>query len=140
MNRTDIKRILPQRDPMLLVDDMSLEGDCSVSRYHVKGDEYFLQGHFPGTPVVPGVILCEIMGQGAAALLQERLDGTVLPVFAGMERVRFKQMARPGDVIESKARLLEVRGNMVFFESKATIDGKLCCSAKLTVALMPNEQ
>ncbi len=125
---------------MLLVDDMRLEGEGTVSTYKVTGDEFFLQGHFPGQPIVPGVILCEIMGQGSALLLAERLDGTTIPMFVGMDKVRFKHMARPGDVIETRAKLIETRGNIIFVEAKATVDGKLCCSAKLTVALVDKEQ
>lgn len=61
MTREEIKQFLPHREPMLLVDDMTMEGDMAIAHYHVRGDEFFLQGHFPGNPIVPGVILCEIM-------------------------------------------------------------------------------
>ena len=124
---------------MLLVDDMRLEGEESVSEYKVKGDEFFLDGHFPGKPIVPGVILCEIMGQGASILMQSRLDGTVIPVFVGMDKVRFKRMALPGDTIETRGKVVDVKGNIIFIETVARIEGDLCCSAKLTVALVKKE-
>ena len=75
MTREEIKNYLPHREPMLLVDDVTMEGETAIGHYHVRGDEYFLQGHFPGYPVVPGVILCEIMGQCSAPLMLDELPG-----------------------------------------------------------------
>ncbi len=135
MNKEEIKKVLPHREPMLLVDEMHLEDDECVSRYEVKGDEFFLQGHFPSMPVVPGVILCEMMGQGAALLLSDRLTDDVVPMFVGMENVRFKHTVHPGDIVETRSKLLCVKANLSFIESKATVRGQLCCSAKLSVAL-----
>lgn len=136
MEREEIKKFLPHREPMLLVDEMHMEDGICVSHYKVNGDEFFLQGHFPGMPVVPGVILCEMMGQGASLLLQDRLDGTIVPMFVGMENVRFKRSVRPGDTVESRAKVIDTKANIVIVETKATVDGKLCCSARETVALV----
>ncbi|MDD5950904.1 MAG: 3-hydroxyacyl-ACP dehydratase FabZ [Bacteroidales bacterium] len=135
MNKEEIKKVLPHREPMLLVDEMHLEDDECVSRYEVKGDEFFLQGHFPSLPIVPGVVLCEMMGQGAALLLVDQLDGESVPMFVGMENVRFKHTVHPGDIVETRSKLLCVKANLSFIESKATVRGQLCCSAKLSVAL-----
>lgn len=121
---------------MLLVDEMHMDGDFCVSRFEIRPDAFFVQGHFPAMPVVPGVVLTEMMGQGAALLLRDRLDGNTIPMFVGMDNVRFKQPVHPGDVVESRSRILSVRGNIVFIESKAMVNGSLCCSAKLSVALI----
>ena len=103
MNRTEIMNILPHRDPMLLVDEVYLENDVAYATYTVKGDEFFLQGHFPNYPVVPGVILCEIMAQSSCLLLVEELVGRT-PFYAGIDKVRFKRQVRPGDLLQIKAQ------------------------------------
>ena len=83
LNRDDIKTFLPHREPMLLIDDVTMEGDTAIAHYHVRGDEFFLQGHFPGNPVVPGVIQCEIMAQSSCILVRDELVGRT-PLYSGI--------------------------------------------------------
>ena len=73
MNQEEIMQILPHRADMLLIDDVTETGGEAVGHYHVRGDEFFLNGHFPGNPIVPGVILCEILAQSACVLLREQM-------------------------------------------------------------------
>ena len=107
MNREEIKTYLPHREPMLLVDNLEEElvtnanGEVTryaIGTYRVRGDEFFMQGHFPDYPVVPGVILCEMMAQSCALLLGEELRNK-RPLYTGIDNVRFKYQVRPGDTI-----------------------------------------
>ena len=91
MTREELKEYLPHREPMLLVDEITMdENNVAHGIYHVRGDEFFLQGHFPGQPVVPGVILCEIIAQSCALLLGDALKGKT-PFYTGIDKVKFKQ-------------------------------------------------
>ena len=138
MTREELKNFLPHREPMLLVDDVTMEGDTSVGHYRVRGDEYFLQGHFPDYPVVPGVILCEIMGQCSAPLMLDELPGR-LTFYAGMDKVRFKNQVRPGDEITVRGRITSRRGLTFFVDAEATVDGKLCVRGTLLFMLVDKQ-
>ena len=138
MTREEIKNYLPHREPMLLVDDVVLEGDTAIGHYHVRGDEHFLQGHFPEYPVVPGVILCEIMGQCSCALILDELPGR-LTFYAGLDKVRFKNQVRPGDTITVKGKITSRRGLTFFVDADASVDGKLCARGTLIFMLVDKQ-
>lgn len=74
MNKTELEKILPHRPPMLLLDDAEVQDGKAVGHITIKGDEFFLQGHFPDYPVVPGVILCEMLAQNCCVLLADGID------------------------------------------------------------------
>ncbi len=135
MDREAIKTILPHRDPMLLLDEVHAEGSDAVGRYTVRGDEFFLQGHFPGRPIVPGVILCEILAQSACVLLQDSLKSGQLPVYTGLDKVRFRAPVQPGDTVETRCRIKRAKPPFYFAEGTLSVDGRLCVSGEFSFAI-----
>lgn len=144
MTQEEIKTFLPHRAPMLLVDSLEEEivtndnGEVTryaIGTYHVRGDEFFLQGHFPDYPVVPGVILCEMMAQSCALLLGDEVKSK-RPLYTGIDKVRFKYQVRPGDTIVLRSTITERRRALVLAKAEATVDGKLCCRGNLSFMLV----
>lgn len=135
MTRDELKEYLPHREPMLLIDsiDIDRDGVCHA-QYRIKEDEFFCRGHFPGNPIVPGVIQCEIMAQSCALLVKGEIKGRTT-LYTGIDNVRFKHIVKPGDLCEVTAKLKSKRGPMFFCEAVLTVDGKLCCKGDLSFAL-----
>ena len=128
MNQEQIEAFLPHRKPMRLVDELEAVSDTEVTgRCRITGDEFFLQGHFPGMPVVPGVILCEIVAQTAGVLVKDELMKGRTPLFTGIEKVRFRRMVRPGDRVDTRCKVLRIMGSLIKLEGEARVDGELCC-------------
>lgn len=135
MNREEIMKILPHREPMLLLDDVEKTGEEAVAHYTVRGDEFFLQGHFPEHPVVPGVILCEMLAQSSCVLLLELAGEGKLPVYTGLNKVKFRGMVKPGDTVEMRCHLTRSRHPFYFAEGTVTVEGKKCVSAEFSFAV-----
>lgn len=135
MNRDEIMEILPHRDHMLLLDQVENREGTAVGHYTVRGDEFFLRGHFPDNPIVPGVILCEILAQSACVLLKESLDGGRLPVYTGLNHVKFRSPVKPGDTIETNCQIKRAKHPFYFAEGTVTVEGRLCVSAEFSFAI-----
>ena len=136
MNRDEIKNIIPHREPMLLVDEVELLPDgSSLGYYTVTGEEAFLQGHFPGNPIVPGVILCEILAQSACILMQDAMSEGKLPVYTGLNNVKFRSPVKPGDTIETQCHIKRAKHPFYFAEGTVSVDGRLCVSAEFSFAI-----
>ena len=139
MNQQEIMKLLPHRDNMLLIEDAVLEGETAVGHYHIRGDEWFLQGHFPGNPIVPGVVLCEMMAQAACVLLGGQLPEGSAPYFTSMDKVRFKKPVKPGDTFETHCKLTRVKKPFYFAESEGCVNGVLAARAEFSFAIVPAE-
>jgi 3-hydroxyacyl-[acyl-carrier-protein] dehydratase len=138
LGRAEIEAILPHRDPFLLLDEVTeIEpGVRVVARKHVREDEWYLAGHFPGNPIMPGVLMVEALAQtGAVAVLSEEANKGKLALFAGIDDVRFKRLVRPGDTLELECVLERVRGPVGRGKARATVDGELAVRGTLTFAL-----
>ncbi len=136
MLREEIKNILPHREPMLLVDEVNLNEDGSATGYYkVRGDEFFLQGHFPGNPIVPGVIQCEMMAQSACIMFADRMTEGVIPVYTGLDKVRFRGMVKPGDTIRIDTKLLRASHPMYLLHGELSVDGKKCMSGDFSFVM-----
>jgi 3-hydroxyacyl-[acyl-carrier-protein] dehydratase len=138
LGRSEIEAILPHREPFLLLDEvLELEpGVRVVARKRVRNDEWYLAGHFPGRPIMPGVLLVEAMAQtGAVAVLAEETNRGKLALFAGIDDVRFKRIVEPGDEVELTCELERVRGPIGRGKATATVDGELAARGTLTFAV-----
>lgn len=136
MNQTEIMKILPHRDNMLLVDEVEKVGEEAHGKYHVTGEEFFLKGHFPGNPVVPGVILCEILAQSACVLLQDQMQGGKLPMYTGLNNVKFRSPVKPGDTFETKCRITRAKHPFYFASGEGYVGERLCLKAEFSFAIV----
>lgn len=139
MNRNEIMNIIPHRDNMLLLDEAENIDGVAHGKLKITGDEWFLKGHFPGNPVVPGVILCEIMAQSSCVCMSESIGEGALPYFAGLDKVKFKHPVKPGDVFETECKITRVLKPFYFAEGKGYVDGKLAVKAEFSFAIVEKE-
>jgi 3-hydroxyacyl-[acyl-carrier-protein] dehydratase len=138
LGRREIEEIIPHRDPFLLLDEVTeiVPGARVVARKVVREDEWYLAGHFPGRPIMPGVLMVEAMAQaGAVAVLSEPGNRGKLALFAGIDDVRFKRLVGPGDELELVCDLERVRGPVGRGKATATVAGDLAVRGTLTFAL-----
>lgn len=132
MSIEEIERRIPHRKPMLLVDEIVSRDDTNiVCKKTFHPDEFFVQGHFPDQPIVPGVIQCECCLQAGAILLSANTDSAgegsqgMVPVATRMDSVKFKRMVRPGDTVEIQVTLNDQVSNAYFMTGKMMLAGKL---------------
>ncbi|MCY2993867.1 MAG: beta-hydroxyacyl-ACP dehydratase [Planctomycetota bacterium] len=137
MSLSEIEAAIPHRSPMLLVDEIVTRTDKAiVCRKTFRAEEFFFQGHYPGHPLVPGVILCEAAMQAGAILLSAFLqDAAGVPVATRLNDVKFKQMVRPGDTVELAVTLNERVSEAFFLTAKVTCAGKVAARFEFACTL-----
>ncbi len=136
----EIQRYLPHRYPFLLVDRVTaFEADVSLSAYkNVTFNEPVFQGHFPQSPVFPGVLILEGLAQAAALLAFKSMGGypdeRTLYLYAGVDKARFRRQVVPGDRLAYDVTLERSRSGFLMFDARASVDAKAACTASIMIA------
>ena len=135
LNKNQIKELLPHREPMLLLDELReiKKLESAIGILHVKKDSFFVQGHFPGQPVMPGVLIVESFGQAAAALTAHGLDKSTyenkLVFLMGVEKARFRNPVIPDCTLELKIKAIRSHGKVWKYQGEAFVDQKKMADA-----------
>jgi 3-hydroxyacyl-[acyl-carrier-protein] dehydratase len=142
LNNIDIQNIIPHRYPFLLVDKIieMQPGKKAVGIKNVTINEPFFQGHFPGNPIMPGVLQVEALAQvGAVAVLSMEENKGKLAVFTGIDKLRFKRQVVPGDTLRLEVEIIKMRRNIGTGEATAYVGDEIACKGTIMFALVENK-
>jgi 3-hydroxyacyl-[acyl-carrier-protein] dehydratase len=138
LTRAQIMDLIPHRDPFLLLDEVVelVPGESCHARREVRPDDVWFAGHFPGNPVMPGVLIVEALAQaGAVTALSHPDNAGKLLLFAGIDKVRFKRVVVPGDVLDLAVEVTMARSAVGRGKAVATVAGDLACRGELMFAM-----
>ena len=142
LNKTDIANLLPHRDPMLLIDQLKdiKKLHSATAVMNVKKDKFYVQGHFPGQPVMPGVFIVEAFGQAAAALTAHGLDKKTyenkLVFLMSVEKARFRNPVLPDCILELKIEAIRSHGKVWKYKGVAFVGGKKMADAQWSATIV----
>ncbi len=143
LNKEEIKNIIPQREPFLMIDEVESfqPGEYAICYKNVNESEYYFQGHFPGNPIMPGVLITESLAQaGAVAILSLEENKSKNALFAGIDKLKFKRMVKPGDRLKLEVKIIKRKGPIGVGEAIASVDGEIAAKGELTFALVDNNK
>ncbi len=139
LDRDQIEAILPHRPPFLLVDEVEEvePGVRCVALRTLRADDFWFAGHFPGNPVMPGVLIVEALAQTATVAVASGGEAAGrIGLFAGIDKVRFKRVCKPGDTLRLEAEIIAIHGPVGRARCKATVEGQLACRGELMFAVV----
>ena len=139
LNKEEIKKIIPQREPFLMIDEVEeyKPGESCIAYKNVSENEYYFKGHFPGNPVMPGVLIVESLAQaGAIAILSMEENKGKNALFGGIDKMKFKKMIVPGDRIKLEVKIIKRKGPIGLGEAIATVNDKVAAKGELTFAVV----
>ena len=139
LSKEEIKEIIPQREPFLMIDEVETytPGESAIAYKNVDEKEWYFQGHFPGNPIMPGVLITESLAQtGAVAILSMDENKGKNALFGGIDKMKFKKMVIPGDRLKLEVKIIKRKGPIGVGEAIATVDGKVAAKGELTFAVV----
>ena len=139
LNKEEIKNIIPQRDPFLMIDEVEeyVPGESAIAYKNVNEQEWYFKGHFPGNPIMPGVLIAESLAQtGAVAILSMNENNGKNALFGGIDKMKFKRKVVPGDRLKLEVKIIKRKGPIGVGEAIATVDEKIVAKGELTFALV----